>query len=427
MLKRVIRFFQKKSYSLIWLIVVLAGFALGFFYLVFLSSSLTSIEKQVVAVHVEIAQNSKNKVEQYLDENVRSLNDLAQILSMIATDEEKKVIINRFLRERKTFAQITMLDSFGREILKNSRFAVFGQQDLKDLSLSEAFLTSQKGNVYLSPVYASEKSEPFLTMGLAVKPSPDAVSGVLLAELSLRTIWDIVLGIKAGPAGIAYLVDSNGYLIAHPDTQLVLKKTNFLTRRVVQETIIEKKQVFGLDREYNYLNEKGEMVYAVGLPLQKTGWGIFVEEPASDAWASYRTVRRLGLISIVAGLVLFGALALGIRTLAKAFSELKRSQKTLESQAKALEKLNEELEERVKKRTEELEEAKTILEIKVQARTKELHGLAQNLETEVQKRTKEVYEKMQDLERFRKLAVGRELKMIELKEQLNGNIGPKNN
>lgn len=65
-----------------------------------------------------------------------------------------------------------------------------------------------------------------------------------------------------------------------------------------------------------------------------------------------------------------------------------------------------------------LEEAKAVLEIKVEARTRELRELAEGLEDEVKRRTKEVYEKMEDLERFQRLAVGREMKMIELKKEI---------
>lgn len=65
-----------------------------------------------------------------------------------------------------------------------------------------------------------------------------------------------------------------------------------------------------------------------------------------------------------------------------------------------------------------LEESKTVLEIRVEARTKELKKLTEGLEEEIKKRIKEIQEKMQELEKFHRLAVGRELKMIELKEEI---------
>jgi len=85
---------------------------------------------------------------------------------------------------------------------------------------------------------------------------------------------------------------------------------------------------------------------------------------------------------------------------------------------KELVEYQEKLEKEVKKKTEELEEAKTVLEIKVRARTKELKELAEGLEEEVKRRTKELQEKVAELERFQKLAVGRELKMVKLKEEI---------
>jgi len=77
-----------------------------------------------------------------------------------------------------------------------------------------------------------------------------------------------------------------------------------------------------------------------------------------------------------------------------------------------------------------LEDAKTVLEIKVQARTKALKELAESLEEQVKEKTKELQERIDELDRFKKLAVGRELKMIELKkeiEKLKKQLEDKNN
>jgi hypothetical protein len=65
-----------------------------------------------------------------------------------------------------------------------------------------------------------------------------------------------------------------------------------------------------------------------------------------------------------------------------------------------------------------LEEAKTVLEIKVRARTKELQELIERQEEIIKERTQELQEKIEEMEKFQKIAVGRELKMIELKKEI---------
>ena len=73
----------------------------------------------------------------------------------------------------------------------------------------------------------------------------------------------------------------------------------------------------------------------------------------------------------------------------------------------------------------ELQEAKDVLEIKVIARTKELEELTKTLDQKVGQRTKELEgnkkileKRVDELERFHKLTVDRELRMLELKKEI---------
>jgi len=65
-----------------------------------------------------------------------------------------------------------------------------------------------------------------------------------------------------------------------------------------------------------------------------------------------------------------------------------------------------------------LEKAKESLELKIAERTKELEDLTQNLSQQVKNRTEQLEEKIKELERINNLAIGRELKMVELKKEI---------
>jgi len=72
----------------------------------------------------------------------------------------------------------------------------------------------------------------------------------------------------------------------------------------------------------------------------------------------------------------------------------------------------------LKKSESELQETKKSLEIKVQERTKELEELNKGLEGKIQERTKELQNRVTELEKFHRLTMGRENRMIELKEEI---------
>lgn len=77
------------------------------------------------------------------------------------------------------------------------------------------------------------------------------------------------------------------------------------------------------------------------------------------------------------------------------------------------------LEEKIKERTRELEEERGSLERKVSERTIQLEKMKNDLKEMVRERTKKLNDKLDELQRINKLMINRELKMIELKKEID--------
>lgn len=128
----------------------------------------------------------------------------------------------------------------------------------------------------------------------------------------------------------------------------------------------------------------------------------------------------LTLVPLLDKKELMGGLAIfvDIRQLKGLLDALSKTKSELEERVRERTKELEEKTKKLEKMKEELEEAKTVLEIKVRARTRELQELNEALEQKVKERTKELQEKVDELNKWYKLTVGRELKMIELKKEI---------
>lgn len=104
-------------------------------------------------------------------------------------------------------------------------------------------------------------------------------------------------------------------------------------------------------------------------------------------------------IAIIVLIIALGLMAVGGFFIALAFSFRKQLKQKIRETTKA-------------KETAEL------CEVKTKARTKELKELAHGLRIKAEQKTKELQERVSQLEKFHRLTVGRELRMIEIKQAL---------
>jgi adenylate cyclase len=262
------------------------------------------LENQTALVGVQRAQaaGAAARIEQFVREVERQVRDRPQAAPTAAvTLEQRRSDLLRLLRQVPSLTDVSYLDAAGHEQMRVSRLAVNVAESLEDYSRDAKFMEPMSGKTHFGPVYFRSESEPYMTLGIADR-SPNA--GVTVAEVNLKFIWDVILGIKIGDAGYAYVVDPHGQLVAHPDISLVLQKTDLSALPQVRSAL--EAQALPRDREEATIatSFQGRQVLVTHREISPTGWIVLVEQPLEDVFAPLYTSLLRTVVLLIGGLAL---------------------------------------------------------------------------------------------------------------------------
>ena len=243
------------------------------------------------------AQAAADKIEEFITQIDSQVGWTTQLPWTDGTLDQRRFDALRLLRQVPAITELTQIDASGHEQLKVSRLTMDVVGSGIDYSDKPEFKQAMANKVYYGPVYFRRESEPYMTIALA---GARRDSGVSIAQVNLKLIWDVVSKIKVGVNGRAFVVDSSGRLIAHPDISLVLRNTD-MTRLAQVESA---RAGSAGDPVQEAMDIGGHQVLTAFAPVNPLGWFVFVETPIAEAYAPlYASIQRTGY-------VLFGALAL---------------------------------------------------------------------------------------------------------------------
>jgi signal transduction histidine kinase len=258
----------------------------------------------LIRVQREQAQAAASKIGQFINEIESQVGWTTQLPWSAGTLEQRRFDALRLLRQVPAITELAEIDSTGHEQLRVSRLAMEVVGSGKDVSKEPAFTEAVAHKVYYGPVYFRRESEPYMTLSLA---GTRRDTGVSIAQVNLKLIWDVLSKIKFAGHGRAYVVDASGRLIAHPDISLVLRNTDVsrlaqvrsALSNIAGNTAQEAQEADDID---------GKKVLTASAPVAPLGWFVFVETPIEEAYAPlYTTIERIGLVLLAALALAFGA------------------------------------------------------------------------------------------------------------------------
>ncbi|MBI4635314.1 MAG: GAF domain-containing protein, partial [Candidatus Rokubacteria bacterium] len=333
----------------------------------------------LVRLQREKALAASTRIEQFAREIERQLAWTAQPEWGSETEAltQRRLEYLRLLRQIPAVTELSQLDASGREVLRVSRLGTAVVESRADFSGDPKFREARSGKTHFSPVYFHKESEPYITLALA---GSGGDVGVIVAEVNLKFIGEVVSQIRIGKAGRAYVVDSRGRLIAHPDISLVLQKTDLSRLPQIQAARAAAGASGEGAEDATVVDDfQGRKVLTAWAMIAPLGWLVFVDLPLEEAFAPlYASILRtaalwlVGLVlSVGASLVLARKMVTPIRALQAGAARIGAGDLGHRIQVLTGDEL-EALAEEFNRMTVRLKESYADLEQKVDARTREL-------------------------------------------------------
>jgi signal transduction histidine kinase/HAMP domain-containing protein len=260
------------------------------------------IVQSTAALQKEVAILTARHIQTYIGRKIERLHDAANGLTLYPIgNDEQTILTNLLLKEDGSFEEISIIDDRGRERLRISDRKVYFDADLRDLRDDVAYKTAIRGGSYVSPVFTSNRAEPYLLLAVPLTSIRRKIVGVIVAKTNMTFLWELMREEKFGHAGFMYLVNERGRLIANKDPLLVLENPDLMHIPKVAEFLTgSTNQIAGTKG----IGLNGDDVLSTYAVVPDLGWAVIIEEPVAFALADLKKLELFTKTLMVAGLLM---------------------------------------------------------------------------------------------------------------------------
>lgn len=257
--------------------------------------------RSVVAGNLGLAARGAEQIEQYVANNVRTLQAVAAELGTTFPDPwQRERVLRNYVLAFPELRELTLYDA-GRRAISSSRLSASPRP------MPETIDVDARG-VAISPIEIDDDLLPRTTVLVRAGVS-EGSTGWLTGELRLEEMWRLVDRLRVGERGYALLVDQNGRLIAHgdPDEKDRVARGEDVLSHPLAKGLLGRSP--GERRSVEFSDARRRQILAVAAPLPSLGWGLIIEQPTDEAYALARRLEQF--LKLAIGLALAFTIGLG--------------------------------------------------------------------------------------------------------------------
>lgn len=258
----------------------------------YLNSSSVIIENTESRL-IERAEDVGNIIQARLDVREAQLEGVAnrEIIRSMNWDDIQPVLEEEV--QRTGYATIALVGLDGE--------AIYIDGETLDLSDRDYVQEALRGNTNISDMLISRAIDAPVAMVATPIENEGEVVGVLIARMLGSDVIDVVSDIEVGESGYAYMLNHEGTVIAHRDSDLVMSQFNPI-EAVREDDDLQSlagmtRQVISLESGFEEYYFEGEDMFVGFSSLDRMGWSVGVTAPVDQVLEGMYSLRFIMIIT----------------------------------------------------------------------------------------------------------------------------------
>ena len=438
------------SFSIV--VVILVGISLFTFYAI----AKSNLQKAIYAHLSTTAQSRAHHVEEYLEEDKRRIKIMAEsdlieaaLKASIRNEANSKELINKmklqlneYLETDDEVYEMFIINSDGQIVLSTDERNI-GLDKSKDLYFLEG-----KTTPYIKDAHYSEttKKKGFAISVPITDDETKKLLGVFVARFESAGLNEITTERTGlGETGELYIVNKHGYMITpsrFTEDTFLKQKVDTVNFRNCLSMSEDSEMHIGHKEVDVFPDYRGVRVLGTHEYIPEMQWSLLAEIDEKEALAPLAKIKLIFIIILCAvpaivwsvGMLVSGAITAPIHKLHRGTEIIGDGDLDYKVGTDAKDEIGQ-LSRAFDAMTEHLKQSTTSIDF-LNAANQQLRASEQQLNAandvlqakeqqlksgnlQLQANEEQLQNKMKDLERFNRLAVGREQRMVELKQQVN--------
>ncbi|MDY6838763.1 MAG: sensor histidine kinase [Thermodesulfobacteriota bacterium] len=244
-------------------------------------------QETINSSYKNIIRGSAGEIGLFMKDAQKGLEGLAWVIAATKLDPwQKEMALAAFHHTAEEFMFLSLVSPEGEDLLTSG----WQGNDVAYVR-SEIFQEALQGERGISDVMVAQRDIPYVYLAVPILHL-GAVKEVLWGQLNLKSVWDVLEGIKVGATGRVSILDLSGRLIGDVEMSRVVKPT-WPQRQEILEALQDTHEPLAWMEE-----EDHSSFYCLGYRIPNLDWIIVLRQRCAETYAYlYKSILWGALIT----------------------------------------------------------------------------------------------------------------------------------